>query len=134
MIFTQKIIKFAEDIEFVAIKNMTRDEVTNLLSMAKVYIDFGNHPGKDRIPREASISGCCVITNNKGTAKHIEDVPIFKEFKFDNIDDNITKIVSKIYDCFENYEANSKKFNEHRKMIINEQNSFINDIKNIFVD
>lgn len=26
---------------------------------AKVYIDFGFHPGKDRIPREAVMCGAC---------------------------------------------------------------------------
>ncbi len=134
MDFTQKIINFAKDVKFVPIENMTRDKVLNLLSKAKVYIDFGKHPGKDRIPRESSISGCCVIMNNQGSAKYIEDVPVFKEFKFDNTDENIEKIVSKIYDCFENYEENSQKFEEHRKMIINEQDNFVNDIKNIFID
>lgn len=53
------------------------------MSKSKVYIDFGNHPGKDRIPREAAISGCIVITGKRGAAAFAEDVCIPETYKFD---------------------------------------------------
>ena len=28
----------------------------------KLYIDFGGFPGKDRLPREAVMHDCCIIT------------------------------------------------------------------------
>lgn len=130
--FTKSIIEKAKFIKFVPIENMTRDEVANLLSSAKVYIDFGNHPGKDRIPREASISGCCVITGKDGSAKFYEDVPLDEEFKFTTINKNIPLIIEKIKNCFNNYESESKKFDNYRAIIKNEQSKFIDDIKNIF--
>lgn len=130
--FTKTIIQEARNIKFVPIENMTRDEVAKLLSTAKVYIDFGNHPGKDRIPREAAISGCCVITGKDGSAKFYEDVPIDEEFKFKTINKNIPLIVEKIKHCFDNYEFESKKFDNYKKLIKNEQSQFIKDIKNIF--
>ena len=131
--YTQKIIQKANNIKFVPIENMTREEVADLLSKAKVYIDFGNHPGKDRIPREAAISGCCVITGKQGSAKYYEDVAIDNEFKFDDIDENIPKIINKIEDCVINYDENNKKFDFYREKIKNEQNNFIEDIKKIFL-
>lgn len=130
--FTEAIIKEAKNIKFVPIENMTRDEVASLLSTAKVYIDFGNHPGKDRIPREASISGCCVITGKDGSAKFYEDVPLDEEFKFATTIKNIPSIVKKIRSCFDNYEYESKKLEHYRELIKNEQSKFIDDIKNIF--
>lgn len=130
--FTKAIMQNAKSIKFVPIENMTRDEVANLLSTAKVYIDFGNHPGKDRIPREAAISGCCVITGKDGSAKFHEDVPIDEEFKFTSTVKNIPLIVEKIKDCFGNYEFESKKFDNYKELIKNEQAQFIKDIKNIF--
>ena len=51
---------------------MTPEQVVDLMSESKVYIDFGNHPGKDRIPREAVINGCCVITGVRGSARFKE--------------------------------------------------------------
>lgn len=130
--FTHKIMNYAQNIQFIPIQNMTREEVSKLLSSAKVYIDFGNHPGKDRIPREAAISGCCVITNKKGSAKFYKDVPIEEEYKFDDIDNNIPTIVNKINECLENFEEKTKDFNNYREIIQHEQKVFINDIKKYF--
>ena len=130
--FTKKLIEKLKNIKFIPIENMTREEVSELLSKAKVYIDFGNHPGKDRIPREAAISGCCVITGKDGSAKYYKDIAVLDEFKFDAIDKNLNKIVEKINSCFVNYEIEFEKFNPYRDVIINEQSKFIKETINIF--
>ena len=131
--FTQKILKKAKDIKFVPLINMSRDKVIKTLQKAKVYIDFGNHPGKDRIPREAVILGCCVITGKRGSAAFFEDVPIPDEYKYEDREENIPKIVDKIKDCFENYEGRYKDFEHYRQIIKNEPQKFVEDLKKIFV-
>lgn len=131
--FTKKLIEKCKDIHFVPLINMTRDEVIKTLQNTKVYIDFGNHPGKDRIPREAAILGCCVITNKRGSASFYEDVPIPDEYKFDDKKENIPKIIDKIKDCFENYKERYKDFECYRQFIKNEPQKFIEDLKKIFV-
>jgi len=132
-LFTRKIIKFAKDITFVPIENMTREEVINLLKKSKVYIDFGNFPGPERIPKEAAILGCCVITGKRGSAAFFEDVPIPEEYKFEDKEENIPKIIEKIKDCFENFEERYKDFEYYRNVIKNEPQKFIEDLKKIFV-
>jgi len=131
--FTKKIIKFANDIVFVPIENMTREEVLNLLKESKVYIDFGHFPGPERIPKEAAILGCCVITSKRGCAAFFEDVPIPDEYKFEDKEENIPNIVGKIKDCFENYEERYKDFEHYREVIKNGPQRFIEDLKKIFV-
>jgi hypothetical protein len=131
--FTRKIISSAKDIKFIPLINMTRDEVIKTLQRAKVYIDFGNHPGKDRIPREAAILGCCVITGKRGSAAFYEDVPIPNEYKFDDIEENIPAIVDKIKDCFENFEERYKDFKYYRQVIKEEPKKFVEDLKKIFI-
>ncbi len=37
---------------------------------AKLYIDFGYHPGKERMPREACLLDCCLIIGKDGSAKY----------------------------------------------------------------
>ena len=37
----------------------------------QVYIDFGHHPGQDRLPREAVQCGCVVITGTRGSGNQI---------------------------------------------------------------
>ena len=95
--FTKKLIKYCQDRKcnwkWVPLINMTNAEVKSYLENCKVYIDFGNHPGKDRFPREAAISGCCIITGKKGAAAYYEDVPIPDQYKFQDIKDNFDYLV-----------------------------------------
>ena len=130
--FTRKIIKQVPEIKFVPIINMTRQQVIRTLQKAKVYIDFGNHPGKDRLPREAAILGCCVITGKRGAAKYFEDVPIPEEYKFEDKEENIPLIVKKIKDCFKNFEMHYRNFENYRNIIKSEKEKFIKDLKSIF--
>jgi len=131
--FTKKVIEIGKYINFVPLINMTRQEIIKTLQKAKVYIDFGNHPGKDRIPREAAILGCCIITGKRGSAAFFEDVPIPDNYKFKNTQDNITYIIEKINDCIENYEEICKDFEYYRQIIKNEPQKFLEDLKRIFV-
>ena len=131
--FTKRIMKAAPNIKFVPLINMTREQIIETLQKTKVFIDFGNHPGKDRIPREAAILGCCVITGKRGSAKHFEDVPIPELYKFENKEEDIPKIVEKIKDCFGNFEERYKDFEYYRKNIKQEPKKFIEDLKKIFV-
>jgi hypothetical protein len=130
--FTKKIVANNKMIKFMPLINLTNEQVKDLLNHSKVYIDFGEHPGKDRFPREAAISGCCVITGKRGAARYQKDVPINDEFKFVDVDENIPDIVDKIEDCLENYDKNIVKFERYRKMIRNEESKFIRDIGKIF--
>lgn len=135
--FTSKIIKQAikmkKQIKFIPLINMSRKQVIENLEKCKVYIDFGNHPGKDRIPREAAILGCCVITNKRGSAAYFEDVPIPDEYKFDNQDKNIPQIIEMIRDCFTHYEDRYKDFDYYRSIIRKEPEEFVKDLSKIFV-
>lgn len=122
----------APEINWQPIQNMTPKQVVELLQKSKVYIDFGFHPGKDRIPREAAISGCCVITNKEGAANFYEDVPLKDEYKFKNVKNNELQVIEKIKDCFKNYAEKIHDFENYREMIRNEEEKFEKDILNNF--
>jgi len=130
--FTIKIIQQAPSLKFIPVKNLTRTQVIDLLKRSKVYIDFGNHPGKDRLPREAAILGCCVITGMKGCASYFEDLPIPSEYKFEDKVENIPKIVQKIEDCLQNYYERIKDFDFYRTVIKGEPEKFVEDMRKIF--
>jgi len=131
--FTKKIINKATEIKFIPIQGMNKEAVSDLLCQAKVYIDFGGHPGKDRIPREACISGVCVITNLSGSARFYNDVPIPDKYKFEDSDDNLDRIIKQIKGCLLEYETCTRDFEEYRTMIRGEQDRFVLDIKKIFL-
>lgn len=131
--FTRKLINASPNIEFVAIEKMTREEVIELLKKAKVYIDFGFHPGKDRIPREAAFLKCCVITNKRGSANFYKDVPINDDFKFEESIAILNSISNKIDDCFNNYAGNLVKFEDYRQEIKRQEREFDEQLKDLFL-
>ncbi|MBR4574437.1 MAG: hypothetical protein IKO16_05965 [Lachnospiraceae bacterium] len=131
--FTNKIIQMAPDVLFRPIDNMESRDVFELMWSSKVYIDFGNHPGKDRIPRESAMCGCCVITNTRGAANNHMDVPIPDECKFKEDEDELQRIVNKIRKCISDYPSEVSQFDEYRSIIKKEKASFYKSLEEIFV-
>ena len=129
---TKKIIKNSPDITWIPLQNMTNTQVCQLLHGSKVYIDFGNHPGKDRFPREAAISGCSIITNKNGSAANDVDIPINDNYKFDK-PYNIQKITAQIRTCLNDYDRTIADFNQYRQTILNEKRIFKEDVNKLFI-
>ena len=131
--FTQNLIAQSPNIKYVAIENMSREDVVKLLKQAKVYVDFGFHPGKDRIPREAAFLKCCVITNKRGSANFSKDVPISDEFKFEENSAELSSIAKKIEDCFINYTRNLAEFEAYRQEIMRQELVFDGQLRELFI-
>lgn len=131
--FTKMLIDSLNEINFVPIQNMTRSEVVSLLKRAKVYIDFGNHPGKDRIPREAAFLNCCVITGKEGSANFYQDVPIKSCYKFDKEKASVKEISLTILSCFDDFTHHNLQFESYRSEIIKEQKKFKEAVVELFV-
>ena len=134
--FTKKIIRTCSDLpySFIPLVNMTKTEVSSHLCSSKLYIDFGTHPGKDRFPREAVISGCCLITGRRGSANNDIDIPIKDRYKFLDYDDNLLKIRDSIIYVMDNYDNAINDFEFYKKKIEGERDSFINEAIKIFKD
>lgn len=125
---TQFLMNFAPNINWKPIQNMTPAQVQELLAKCKVYIDFGNHPGKDRIPREAALSGCVVITGKRGSAANDVDVNIPPEFKFDEKTCQPDDIIRKINQVFENFNSEFYKQKDYRKRIMEDKKRFAEEV------
>jgi len=126
---TNQIKSLNPDITFVPIVNMTEDQIIELLKRSKVYIDFGHHPGRDRIPRESAILGNCVITNLKGSAGFYGDIPIDDKYKSLNIDE----IGSSIRNCFDNYESVINEYQFYRSEIKKQKEQLHKLVKEYFI-
>ncbi|MCR5106818.1 MAG: HAD-IIIC family phosphatase [Lachnospiraceae bacterium] len=126
------IMKAAGDLKFVAIENMSNEEVKALMHRAKVYMDFGNHPGKDRIPREAAMCSCIVITGRHGAAAFKEDICIPDEYRMDENETTAQEITQKLREVLADYSEKRKDFDKYRLLIASEKAEFVADIKKIF--
>lgn len=130
--FTAKLMEVGTDITWCPLQNMTPTEVKEKLGTSKVYIDFGEHPGKDRIPREAAVMGCCVITGKRGSAYFYEDVSIPDDYKFNDTESSIPMILKQISECFADYERKRKDFCEYVAKIKSERVKFTSDVAKVF--
>ncbi len=131
--FINTIIKRTPNLNWIPIKNLSRSQVVELIRKAKIYVDFGYHPGKDRLPRECAASGCCVITGSRGSAAFFEDVPIPNKYKFDENKASINDVITRIKDTLDNYYTCIDDFKYYRYCIMQEKEEFEKQIKNIFL-
>jgi hypothetical protein len=113
-----------------ALRGLSSEQMCSVLQQSKVYIDFGNHPGKDRIPREAALCGCCVLTNKKGSAANSVDVPIPEKYKFQ--EETPSEIYSAIKEFVANYESEKENYRDYVYAIQNEFVQFEVDIVKCF--
>lgn len=130
--FTRKLIKAAPDLNWVPLQGMNRKELIQALRKAKLYIDFGYHPGKDRLPRECAMNGCCIITGFRGSAGFYEDVAIPNKYKFADVSRNVPYIIERIRDILSNYEDYIDDFKMYRTLIGSEKQEFENQVLTIF--
>ena len=61
----------------------------------------------DRLPREAALAGCIVLTNREGAANYDKDVPLPSDLKVSSFD------ADKIYSNLKDICSDSAKFNEY---------------------
>jgi hypothetical protein len=137
--FTKRLIAASPEITFIptsSIPRLSEDEKIALMKRAKVYIDFGNHPGGDRFPKETALMGCCVITGRGGTANYFDDVPIPPDYKFSQnifIDFlTIYRVRRKIKHCFANYHNEVRRFIPFRERARRDHETHLSDIREIF--
>lgn len=104
---------------------------TNYLA-AKLYIDFGNHPGKERMPREAVASGCCVVTGRRGSAANPVDIPIPERFKLDETDpDFFGRFESVATEVFDDFARAATEFEPYRSVVYGEPDAQAADLARI---
>lgn len=133
MQYTQQLMDMMPGYKFIALRGFTREQLNDLFDSAKLYIDFGGFPGKDRLPREAAIHNCCIITGRFGASAYFEDVPIYGKYKFDMRHADYPAIKAKIDEIFANYDTCIKDFEYLRETIRHEQENFYREIENIFL-
>lgn len=119
------------NIEIIFLNHFSLNELLELYKKAKIYIDLGHHPGRDRTPREAALHDCIIITSTEGSALFFDDIPIPSQYKFD-IASNREDFVNLIKVCLSDYSHIIKEFKFYKNSILNQEKIFEIEIENIF--
>ena len=126
--FTDVVKNLANGVEWRAVEDLTAAALQKLFAEAKVYVDFSDHGAKDKLTREAAVSGCVVITGKRGAAGNDVDLNIPAEFKFNETVDAALAAAEKIGDALENFDAEYAKQTDFREKILRETDSSLEEI------
>ncbi|HSV35766.1 MAG TPA: glycosyltransferase family 2 protein [Ramlibacter sp.] len=132
LVFTKRLIAASADMKFVALENMTRDELRQTLAKCSAYIDFGAHPGKDRIPREAAMCGAVVVVARRGSARFFEDVPLDEVYKVDGEPSSLAPLRGLLQDILRNFQHHHARQAPYRQTIAAERALFERQVDHVF--
>jgi hypothetical protein len=139
---TNKIIELCKNMNciFVKIENLNWEQLRALGLKSKIYIDFGPHTGKDRLPREMASCGCIVITGNEGTAAS-DDLPdgIRKfsnhngEYDYESVKTRIQNDLDNYIEAFldENQVSYRMKIRKEKELFTKETRNMVSIIENL---
>lgn len=121
------------NVKLIPISGLSNEQINGLICASKVYIDFGDHPGKDRIPRECASGGCVVITGTQNCGDNIKDISIQTKFEYDQINDiyDYKTIAKFILEVCRNYEFYFNQQKDYRNLIRKEKKIFIKEVQNM---
>ncbi|HSG78516.1 MAG TPA: hypothetical protein VLD62_02965 [Acidimicrobiia bacterium] len=123
---TAALMNLLPDTRFVPIEGLDPSGVAGLLRRAKLYIDFGPFPGRDRLPREALLAGCVVISGRAGASLLLEDLPIPEAYKVDSGDlGRISELIGEVLADHPNHEG---LFDEARRKVAADRDRFRNEV------
>ena len=128
----QNYITLLPQYKWIPLTGMSREEMRDTLRKAKLHIDFGYFPGRDKIPREALISGVCLLTGREGTSAYKEDLGIPEKYKLHENEITTDKILELINYTMNNYDSVFDEFKDFRTFVINEKKNMIENAKKLF--
>jgi hypothetical protein len=118
--------------KIVRLKGLPITEVHQLMSKAMVFAEFGNYSGRDRMPREAAMLGCCVYMNTRGSAAFSEDYDIAAHYKIADTPNNTSIIVDRIKQTVFDYDTHVKQFETFKEQLRKEKIGFARETERVF--
>lgn len=123
---------FLKEFKIIQLRHIPFKKVYKLMSKSLVFAEFGNNPGRDRMPREAAMLGCIVFMNTRGSNALKEDYNIDNQYKIIDKLINYPHIIKEIRKAAQNYKIQISDFDQFRKQLKNEKANFDNEVKSVF--
>ncbi len=130
--YVQMLKKEAPDLPFFPLRGLSQSELIQKYREAKMYIDFGPFPGAERMPKEAVLNHCLILTGRRGASGYHGDVPIKEEYKIEGMKENVHTIISMIKKMLSDYVKLDTDFDEYRKMVSSLEENFIRTLEDEF--
>ncbi|WP_164478015.1 hypothetical protein [Nocardioides pantholopis] len=121
------------EVEWLPLTGMRADQVANALASCHVYLDLGFHPGKDRIPREAALAGCAVVTRRIGAAAFHDDMPLPWSAKVGVGGVDSAEVARVVRATLSDLQQANKAQRPYVDWILGEEARFLDEVQRVFV-
>lgn len=118
--------------EYVPLKGYTPQGLAEMYKKAKLYVDFGDFGGPERMPKEATYFGCNILVSNHNAASNDFDVAIPTMYKVGD-DETAGQVEERIAEMLENYKVQNADFLPFKTKIEQLENGFIEQLKKLFL-
>jgi hypothetical protein len=122
-----------DEFKFKPIKGYSPYELIEVYRKAKLYIDFGDFGGPERIPKEAVYFGCNILVGKRNASKNDFDVAIPDNYKIKKYNE-LDLVKNRIREILDNYESDKSDFDPFREKIKNLELNFMKQIQEIFIN
>lgn len=120
-------------LSLIPLAGLRTEQIVELMARSCLYVDFGYFPGPERIPREAVLLGCNIVTSAQGSAGNPVDVPIPSAYKFEPSEENIEKASEAVAELAEHYAAHYAEFDAYRQKVLGQKELFQNTIREYLI-
>ena len=129
--YNQLFIKNYKDIlNIFTLKNLNLTQTQKKLNSSKLFIDFGHHPGRDRIPREAVLQNTNILVKKIGAANNKKDLNVDDRNKFKSYNIYTDLNIIKKLTIYNSLKSSKKEYNSYLRKINNDKKLMIKEIKN----
>lgn len=115
-------------IKFRMLTDYSRRELIDIFRHSKLYIDFGQFSGRERLPREAVMCGCCILTSNNGTAGYFNDNSIMEQYK----PGTVIEAMWMVRQVLRNYTQCRQHFDLYRDLLKRDKEHYIDDVRGLY--
>lgn len=126
-------LQASQDIEWLPIGGMQPEEVAAALSRSHVHLDLGRQPGKDRMPREAALSGAITLIAGTGAGADPVDFPLPEEHRISLTGDlatNAAEVLAFVLDDLPGHHLRQRDF---RLRLVQERAVFNAEVHSAFL-
>jgi hypothetical protein len=128
---TRRLISMLPEYEFTPIRGMTKDQVSEALHGADLYLDLGHFPGRDRLARESVIQRCPILIATRGAGRNQIDFALPEDFKVDINSYGPDAVIAKMRRILSDRNSANLQLDNFRREVLEDYSVFMSQVERL---